>query len=432
MPERFSFASWFRRHRARVAVLAVSAVAVMAAACTESFDGGASCPSLCPSKAVAFKDTTFDAVELDTSLVGYPTLGISTTMLLANRPDTLVTRTVLRFDALPGTFNPNAGADVATITAIDSVYLKLPLDTLGRRGSGLMTLDVFDVDTLVSDSVASVVKSLFRQNRKIGSIDIIPSATRDTLRVSISKTVVLAKLRAGSRLRLGLQLRGASGQIRLRAFASGVGVPTLSFDPSTDTIYAAQVVNTNTNLPLATADQALSYQMYTLVDKGSLPPDATTLIVGGFPAYRSYLRFNVPKSISDSASIVRAEVLLTQRRSTFANASDTVTIEPLVPTTTNVVSDLRRLLDLAAPGSFASLDTSRLVPSDSGLRVINVLSLARSWPSLPTTVPRGIAFRIGLEGGQPAELRFFSSKAAVGVRPRLRITYQPRIEFAIP
>jgi hypothetical protein len=81
---------------------------------------------------------------------------------------------------------------------------------------------------------------------------------------------------------------------------------------------------------------------------------------------------------------------------------------------------------------FAALDSSRLVPKDSGLKVINVLTLARGWKSLPADVPRAVAFSIGLEGSQPSELRFFSSKASAALRPRLRLTYQPRNESAIP
>ncbi len=243
---------------------------------------------------------------------------------------------------------------------------------------------------------------------------------------------MLAKITGRSRLRLGLRLTGGAGQLRLVAYQLGSGAPTVSFDPSSDTTYAPATLVTTTSFTATTSDLALSYQVYALIDKGSAAPDANTLIVGGYPAYRSYLRFDVPKSITDSATIVRAEVLLTQRRSSFGNAFDTVSIVPLVPTTTNAVTDLRRILDLAAEGTFASLDTARLVPSDSGVRALNVLALVRTWPTLPTTVPRSIAFRIGLEGAQPAELRFFSRKALPALRPRLRITYQPRTEFAIP
>ncbi len=433
MPERFSLSLWLRRHRARAAVLLTASVVAVAAGCTESFDGGAACPSLCPSKPVAFKDTTFEAVVLDTSIAGYPSLGLSSTLLLANRPDTVVTRAVLRFDILPTAFNPNRGADTASITAIDSVFLRLPLDTTGRRGTSKLTLDVFDVDTTESDSVQSVVKGLFRPNRLISSFDFTPSATTDTLFVPLSRAAVLAKVVNKSRLRLGLQLRGGSGQLRIVAYSLGSGAPTVSFDPSSDTTYAPATLVTSTSLSSTTTDIALSYQVYALVDKGSAAPDASTLIVGGYPAYRSYLRFNVPKSITDSSTIVRAEVLLTQRRSTFGNANDTTAIVPLVPTTTTAITDFRRILDLAAEGSFASLDTTRLVPSDSGVRALNVLALVRTWPTLPTTVPRAIAFRISKEGAQPAELRFYSSKATLAaLRPRLRVTYQPRTEFAIP
>ena len=57
MPERFPLVSWFRRHRARVALLFAASVAIAVAGCTESFEGGAACPTLCPGKAAAFKDT---------------------------------------------------------------------------------------------------------------------------------------------------------------------------------------------------------------------------------------------------------------------------------------------------------------------------------------------------------------------------------------
>ena len=81
---------------------------------------------------------------------------------------------------------------------------------------------------------------------------------------------------------------------------------------------------------------------------------------------------------------------------------------------------------------FASLDSSRLVPRDSGQRALNILSLARSWATVAADVPRAVAFRISIEGAQPAEFRFYSSKAAAALRPRMRITYLPRTQTAIP
>ena len=431
MPERVRITSW-PRFRGPLVLCALVLAAVSASACTELLDGGAACPSLCPLKAESFRDTIVDAVVLDSSLAGYPALGLSPYILIANRPDTVVTSMIIRFDALPTVFGANKGSTVDSITAVDSVYLRFPLDSTGRRGTRPVTLEVYDVDTTASDSVTSVVRSLFRPNRQIGSLVVTPSAIGDSIRIPFSKTVLAAKIAAKGRLRLGVRIRGGSGQLRAVAFVAGAGAPTVIFDPSTDTTYAPQQISPSTIVPNSTADVELAYAAYTISDLSSPPPGANTLLVGGFPAYRSYLRFNVPSRITDSSTIVRAEVLLTQRASTFGNAADSVGLLALVPTTTNLVTDLRRILDLAAAGSFAGVDSTRLLPSAAGIRTVNVLALARTWSTLPPNVPRAIAFKIGLEGAQPAELRFYSSKAPVALRPRLRITYLPRSEFSLP
>lgn len=419
--------------RGPMLLLTLIATMVTAAACGESLDGGAACPSLCPSQTQNFRDTTFEAVMLDTSVSGFPSLGLSAMMLLANRPDTLVTRGVLRFDVLATSFLPNGVGPLDSITTVDSVYLTLPLDTTGRRGSAPVTIEVFDVDTAASDTVAAVVSSLFRPDRRIGSMTVVPSLTSDTLRIPLSRTVLERKIADKAPLRVGLRMTGGTGQLRIVAFTYDAGAPTLRYDASSDTVYSQIIVGTNTSLPNAIADVNLAYQVYSIVDHTSPAVGADALVVGGFPAYRSYLRFRIPSYITDSSTIVRAELLLTQRPSTFADAGDSVAIAALVPTTTESVTDMRRVLDLSADGVFASIDTTRLVPRDSGLKAINVLTLARNWRLLPGNVPRALAFRINREGAQAAELRFFSSKTSTpSLRPRLRITYLPRSEFALP
>lgn len=431
MPERVRYTSW-SRVRGPLRLCSLVLAALSAAACTESLDGGAACPSLCPAKVESFRDTIVDAVVLDTSLAGYPALGLSPLILIANRPDTVVTSAVIRFDVLPTVFSANRGSTVESITTVDSVYLRFPLDSTGRRGTIPVTLEVYDVDTTASDSVTSVVRSLFRPDRRIGSLLFTPSAIGDSIRIPFSRTVMAAKIAARGRLRLGVRIRGGSGQLRALAFVSGAGAPSVVFDPSTDTTYAPQQISPSTILPNSTADAELAYSVYMISELASPPPGANTLVVGGLPAYRSYLRFNVPSRITDSSTIVRADVLLTQQSSRFGNAADSVGLFALVPTTTDLVTDVRRILDLSADGSFAGVDSTVLLPSAAGTRAVNVLALARTWRTLPSNVPRAIAFRIGLEGAQPAELRFHSSEAAPALRPRLRITYLPRTEFALP
>ena len=112
--------------------------------------------------------------------------------------------------------------------------------------------------------------------------------------------------------------------------------------------------------------------------------------------------------------------------------ADQGAVVPMVPTSTDFVQDLRRILELSAEGSLLPVDSIRLVPKDSGLRVVNLINLVRRWPQFPSTQPRALALRIGGEGAQPSELRFFSREAAPGLRPRLRITYLPRTQAALP
>lgn len=411
--------------------LSLIATSAIAAACTENLDGGAACPSLCPEQSEQFRDTTFEAVVLDSSLGGFPSLGLASNLLLANRPDTLVTRAIMRFDLLTTSYSPNGTGTVDSIRAVDSVFLKLPLDTTGRLGTAPFTLQVYDVDTTASDTVPAVLRSLFRADRLIGSLTVTPNTTGDTIRVPLSRTVMQSKISQNSKLRVGLRLSGP-GQLRLRAFTLGIGSATLQYDPSADTLYRPITVTAGTTLDGAPADVNLAYTVYALTDVGSLPPETNTLVVGGYPAYRTYLRFSVPLRITDSSTIVRADLLLTQRPSRFTNAADSVAVFPLVPGTTTDVTDLRRVLDLASEGTLTGIGTTRLVPRDSGQRAINVLALARSWSTLATNVPRALALRIDLEGAQPAELRFFSSRAPAALRPRLRITYLPKSEFVLP
>ena len=123
MPERFPFTSAVthvrrilgRLARTPVAVLMAIAIAVGVAACTEDFKGGDACPSLCPSKPLAFRDTIIDAVTIDSTLPGFPELGLSSALLLATRGDTLVTRGVIRFDVLPTSYLPNKGTTSESI-----------------------------------------------------------------------------------------------------------------------------------------------------------------------------------------------------------------------------------------------------------------------------------------------------------------------------
>ncbi|MEP6832633.1 MAG: hypothetical protein ABJB74_04525 [Gemmatimonas sp.] len=417
-----------------VGILTAIVVTVLVAACTDKIDGGAACPDLCPTQPNTFKDTTLFAVELDTTISGFPTFGLGTSILLANRPDTLETRAVIRFDVLPTEFTPNNSGEAVTIATVDSAFLRVVIDSTGARGAAQVELQAYDVDTTDVSPSSAVIQSLFRPDRLLGTIPITTVAARDTVRIPISKTVLEKKLADHSRFRIGIRLVGAtSAQVRIVQQNSGFGSPLLAFDPSSDTTYLPLTVSPNTAIGVD-ADELLGASVSTLLVRGTPDADAQSLTVGGFPSRRSYLRFNVPASILDSATVVRAELILTQRPVRGLDPKDTIAVVPLIGVSSTLVTDIRRIMELAAPGLFAApaLDSLLVVPSDSGTKSLNLLGVIRNWSALPTTVTRALILRSSHEGSEPAEARFYSIEAPIALRPRIRITYLPRVDRALP
>ena len=52
--------------------------------------------------------------------------------------------------------------------------------------------------------------------------------------------------------------------------------------------------------------------------------------VGGLPAQRTYLRFDIPTRLIDSATVVRATLMLTQVPTNSVDATDSLTMYPQV------------------------------------------------------------------------------------------------------
>ncbi len=422
------------RRRLATAALAILAPFVVAA-CTEELEGGATCPLTCPQEPAPFLDTVINAIIVDTTLGPYPVLGLSPNALLASRGDTIETYVVVRFDVLPSTFFPNNGTDSASIVALDSSALRLFIDSTATRSNGPFTIEVFDVDTSDNDSSSVVIRSLFRDDRKLTEYLVTPDVTGDSIRIPLPDSAVLDKITRGARIRVGLRIASpANAQVRLTAFSLGEGASRLTFDPSTDTVYQPFNIIANTSIPGRTEDTELrlSYTTYAITLRGTPDVPANVLGVGGWPSRRAYLRFDIPSSIADSSTVARAELVLTQLPAGGVDRSDSVTVLPRIGAAVSSVTDLYRASNLVADGFFGGVDSLRLVPQDSGQFVFSIVNLVRSWADLDPNVPRVIVLQLGGEGSRASEVRFFSNEAGPSLRPQLRLTYLPRREFAIP
>lgn len=427
------------RRFSNLARLAAFLALPLFAACSERIEAGAACPELCPTENVPVRDTILDAVVLDTSLTGFPLPGVPPYLLLEARQgaDSVDIRAIVRFDSLPVRFFPVGGADSAVITAVDSGFLRLHIDSTTKQLTAPITISAYDIDTIAAvDTSTRALTALFRPDRLIGAVTIRPeSLTTDSLRIPISGAAIVRHTRDSTGLRIGLRLT-STAPARLRIVSSQAGAAgnraRLLFDPSTDTTYAPLTFTPSSDTP-GEPNLALAYQDFTIASVGAKPSPGSDLQIGGFPSRRSLLRFNVPARFVDSATVVRATLLLTQRPVPGGDVADTVVLQTDVVLADTSIRDLARVAQLAAAGTALSIDSVRLAPRDSGARAVSIVNLIRVWRTLPASTQRAIVLRSSQEGQQVSALRFFSSEALnTALRPRLRISYIPRTEFALP
>jgi len=384
---------------------------------------------LCPPIGGDVKNITLDAVVLDTSVNSLSGLGTEPSLILASRGDTLDTRVVIRFDSLPTTFVPATGT-AQNIATVDSAYIQLRVDSLSIKGDGPFTIEAYDVDTTANDTSTTAILALFRPDRFISSQTLLKTALKDTVKYFISNAALLAKIQSSARFRVGLRVTASSSaQLRIASTEGGLP-PLLSFRATPDTVVKPLTVSPLSKTPTDNPIVAGPLVDYTVIAKGPPPAPPSDLTVGGFPPRRAYLRFDIPSNIVDSATIVRATLLLNQISNPSLDPTDTVFILPQLVLAGTIVSDPTKASQIVAD---ISTDTAKVRPGDSGLVLVEVGRAFSVWRGQkPDSLPRAIILKSIREGNTPLEIRFFSSEAVSAMRPQLRISYTTSVPFRVP
>lgn len=407
-------------------------------ACGEDYEGGAACPALCPEQNVVVFDTVFDPVDFDTTITGFPTIGTETELLLAARGDTLDTRPVIRFDSLPIYYN--SGAVDTVIQNVDSAYVRLSINRARSLFTAPVTIEVFQVDTAVGDSAAAandtstaIEKTLFRADRRVGMVTLDTAEITDSLRIPIDSLTLITAILNQGRLRLGFKAT-SEGPVQIRIIANEGGDPALLkfLGSQSDSAFDSLTVFPRSVTPRSQVTLSSDLTDYVLVMNAPPIPDGSYLTVGGMPGSRTLIRFNIPAKILDSANVLRATLELTQRPVYSVDDTMKLTLFPLLVTAGREIRDPGRSAFLTnVPG--AGFDSVQFAPRDSGQVDIEIVNALRAW-SLPisVTAQRGIVLRAGPESVDPRFVSFFSSRAPVALRPRLRVSYSPVRSFGIP
>ena len=407
------------------------------AACSEQVTGSLGCPTLCVDASAALRDTVLlGAVSVDSTFVGFPRIGETRDLTLLTQGDTADVRLGVHYDTLPSGYRITGALTDSLIRRVDSATMIFVIDTLGTKPTVPLTIDAFDIDTTVTDTLTSTITPLFRAGRLLGSRTFAAGDfASDTVRLTLSNAALLSKIRDTTRLRIGLQVRGTgTGAARLRILGNAFP-PRIRFRISADTTVHPDTIFPASSTPKGDLYQQDAFRFFSVVVKGRLPQPANDrLVVGGLSGARTYLRFDIPPAVLDSVTVIRASLLLTQLkgRSTAAT-SDSVSIYTQPVLSAPAFSDLFTASTfLGAPGAFG-VDSVRFAARDSGARSIELVNLFRFWRAagLERTT-RAIVLRTPLEGNIPGEVDFVSSRGPAALRPRLRITYVPRRGFGIP
>ena len=142
------------------------------------------------------------------------------------------------------------------------------------------------------------------------------------------------------------------------------------------------------------------------------------------------MRFNIPPFLADTAQLVRASLLLTQRPDKSVDLQDTLKIIAHVSLAAKAITDVARAALITAQ---TTLDTLKVLPGDSGVKVVEVGQIMGLWRSQTLeNTPRAIVLVSSREGAAPFRALFFSVEAAPELRPKLRISYSTRKIRGLP
>ena len=411
-------------------VFAAAALFVSISSCSENLDSTGVCDVLCTQIGGAVQNITLDAVLVDTTVQALSGLGTEPGLLLASRGDTLDTRVVIRFDSLPATFVPT-GDTAQPIASVDSAYIRLMLDTTTIKGTDPVTIEAYDVDTTANDTSSAAVLALFRPDRFISSQTFLRAQLTDTLKYFISNAAVLTRIQSGAALRVGLRaVSVGSSQLRFISTEGSFG-PEMFFRATPDTLTAPLTVLPFSRTPVGEAIRAANLSDYTLIAKGPPPAPPSVLAVGGLPARRVYIMFDIPSNIIDSSTILRATLLLNQLPNTGIDPTDTVAFLPQVVLAGKAVTDPAKAAQIIGA---IGIDTLRLRPGDAGPTNVELASAIAIWRTVKSdTLSRAIVLKSVSEGNSPLELRFSSSEDVVAaLRPRLRISFTSKVPLRLP
>jgi len=399
-------------------LLAVLA-AVLLCGCQEDLTSPADCPAMCPAgEPQIFDEVITPIISSDSSFSGYVQASAARARLLSNGLRGYEERAIMRFPARSDSIGVR---DTLRAYAIDSVTLSFSVVARDTNLTGVQLLVYRMPRTVDSTTTYAQVDPAFVPENLVTTVPL-----PDTLNTGTVRTVLrgedLARIAIppadSGVLALGLRLDApVFTGVRLGASGSGTAGVFITYAtldiPDTGTARVRSLpLNATFNSTLSPAPD---------VD------DPAFLTVGGIPASRALLRFDLPARIRDSATVVRATLELNL-------------VSPVVGLPTDPVRIWARgvLADVGAKSPVESglVAVDTLEPGTSGTVAIEAARLIQLLWLGSSTRPTALVLSLAapeLEAASFSRLVFYSTRTPdPATWPRLRISYLRSFPFEIP
>ena len=448
--------------RARHSLFPLLGLALAAlAGCQENLSGGAACPTLCPGQQLEVHDTVLVASEVfDTSAIvnGMPPLGTETQLLVARYADaagdSIVSGAVLRYDSLqrnfPQTDTTKPPVPIASVSSAFVLFTATP-DTSMIRDS--MRFEVIDVDANVPDLDTATIHQLFITRPALGTLNVKKDSVGVQHSVPIDTAFVRQHVTTAKRIRLGMRIfsygHDSTGNVQVGILPRSSANSATGTQSGSSLQYMGHAAPPDTTDSLTFVNFSISKSSggpefrylanYQLVLKGSPPPPAGVLPVGGVPSSRVYLRFDLPPALIDSSTtIVRATLLLHQRGDVAFSRLDSIALTPRVVIASPAVTDISKAALLLAAATTVPLPSVRVNPNETRVDTLVLVSKTASIVSLwraegPLLMQRALVLQSSGEGRDARRFLIYANSALPdSLRPRLHLTYIPRSGFGLP
>lgn len=384
--------------------LVVGLLAIGVAACTEDLTVPGGCPEFCPGGKPALLDTILYAIPAsDTASVGYFGWQNVSSLLVSRNFNAGEARAWYKF---PARSDSVTVSDTARTYTIDSMVIQMGIvarDSTVKELTFYLHQIPLSVDTTTD---VATLDAAMTPATLIDSIVVPDSVYRGTVRL-VLKDSTLSRLvippADSGRLAVGVRIGGSKGTgARLGSLAGTTG-------PAVFTTYAKADV----------ADTAKQRQTIVLtaeangfaLEDASPADDPDLLYAGRVPTWRSLLRFDVPKRILDSASVVRATLELTPAWPYTGLLGDDTQLE---------VHAIAADIGAKSTPVFGLRVVKTLPISGTTVLSADVIGLIANWRGAKP-LPQALQVAMAPEGGSFQQPVFGSTRK--GEAPRLRITY---------